>query len=1149
MKYALTLILVLTYAFIYGQFSSGKPIIQQFFPQELLLGDVDNDGDLDVISFCQFGCSGEIGWLENIRIGKFKQIQTFEHSNNFLNDLEIGDINQDGLLDIIVADQNLEVHYGIGNGLFGDAESLHPFFGDNLGISDLDGDGDLDITIRIDNDLLWLENLGTGMAADFQFISVSGPSYKIFDFDNDGDQDFLIESKIVENIGTGFEEYVTLPINFNGTFDNAVGDIDDDGFVDVVISSGDTIYVFKNENVIFSEVSKVVNTSTTETDALVSLHDLDNDGDMDIITNQGFTEGTKWHENIDNSNAFGEAIFLINETWSKSHFGDIDMDGDDDIIAFTGQQFYTGISWFEHENNVVDFQNRHHILKNISDIVSIDSGDFDGDNDIDLIIAATGSISNDVYWLENLDGTGNYGAVIELKNDDSVDTPHTVNAFDFDADGDMDIFAAYSQFGVRYYENLDGLASFSESNTVNEYSNDFVIFDDIDGDNDTDILSIHSEPYQILWLENSSGNYIEHIITDEIADYSQVVVEDYNNDGKMDILVYKDSDNSLAWYKNLDNSFSEKEIIDSDWASISDLKMADLDNDGLKDLVTSASFDELAWYKNSGNPTSLGEKQSVASLNTDMNIQLADFDSNGFIDFLFRGLSFDDLALYFNNGGVFDNSQVITTDGTSGALQFLETTDINNSGNQDIIVASSDELFWHENFFNYFQIQGTCFWDENENGNFDIDETPLNNQLVTLSPFSSYSWTNLSGEFVFGIFPGDYEINCEPSAHWEFTTNSSETITISDNSVTQNFGLKPSQIISEANLSISSAPTRCGFIVPFWLNYQNIGTTQNNGVITLELDDLVEFQSANPTPSQINGNTLTWEFTDLNPTYSNQIYIDLQMPGVMNIGEDIELSANILLTDDNGNDVFSIDYQYLSTINCAYDPNDKTANPPGQFTENLTLFDEEFEYTIRFQNTGTDTAFTVRLEDQLDTDLDWTTFHPITASHPYSVTLTDGGLVEFLFENILLPDSTTNEIASHGFAKYRIQPLNDLAENTEILNTANIFFDFNPPIQTNTTLNTMVSEITNTKEVLSVVKVDVSPNPFDEKIQFNIGKLPFVGQATLSILDVNGRALKQFAVSSNSTVSFDGKALPSGIYFYQLTMNGNNLHSGKLVKN
>ncbi|MEM1217059.1 MAG: PKD domain-containing protein, partial [Bacteroidota bacterium] len=182
-------------------------------------------------------------------------------------------------------------------------------------------------------------------------------------------------------------------------------------------------------------------------------------------------------------------------------------------------------------------------------------------------------------------------------------------------------------------------------------------------------------------------------------------------------------------------------------------------------------------------------------------------------------------------------------------------------------------------------------------------------------------------------------------------------------------------------------------------------------------------------------------------------------------GTTMGVAAGVIPRGAQGQDLAPITFDFTSVINCAYDPNDKQVHPNRSeqppFTQNYTLFAEELLYTIRFQNTGTDTAFNVVLRDQLSGDLDWSTFRPGSSSHPYDVTLDDEGLLEFYFRDILLPDSTTNEPLSHGFVDFTISAREDLVPNTSIDNTAGIYFDFNPPIITNMVNSMMLEELPN----------------------------------------------------------------------------------------
>ncbi|MFT6923855.1 MAG: putative repeat protein (TIGR01451 family) [Crocinitomicaceae bacterium] len=156
---------------------------------------------------------------------------------------------------------------------------------------------------------------------------------------------------------------------------------------------------------------------------------------------------------------------------------------------------------------------------------------------------------------------------------------------------------------------------------------------------------------------------------------------------------------------------------------------------------------------------------------------------------------------------------------------------------------------------------------------------------------------------------------------------------------------------------------------------------------------------------------------------------------------------------------------YCGIATGSYDPNDKTPYPGGIGDSNYVYLDQNMEYRIRFQNTGTDTAFTVIIRDTLDFDFDIFSVVSGASSHSYSFEKYGPRVLQWTFNNILLPDSTTNEVESHGFVHFKVQPLENSPEGTILNNTADIYFDFNEPIITNTTLNVLndflpVNEIT-----------------------------------------------------------------------------------------
>ncbi|MFC6998882.1 IPT/TIG domain-containing protein [Rufibacter roseus] len=139
----------------------------------------------------------------------------------------------------------------------------------------------------------------------------------------------------------------------------------------------------------------------------------------------------------------------------------------------------------------------------------------------------------------------------------------------------------------------------------------------------------------------------------------------------------------------------------------------------------------------------------------------------------------------------------------------------------------------------------------------------------------------------------------------------------------------------------------------------------------------------------------------------------------------------------------------------SYDPNDKQVVPVGLTSEFYTPTNTPLRYTVRFQNTGTDVAYRVVVVDTLSVDLDMATFQVGAVSHPYvlSVSGKEKPVLTFTFNNIMLPDSAADQAGSNGFIQFSVRPKADLPEKHLIENLADIFFDYNEPVRTNTIQN------------------------------------------------------------------------------------------------
>jgi uncharacterized repeat protein (TIGR01451 family) len=243
--------------------------------------------------------------------------------------------------------------------------------------------------------------------------------------------------------------------------------------------------------------------------------------------------------------------------------------------------------------------------------------------------------------------------------------------------------------------------------------------------------------------------------------------------------------------------------------------------------------------------------------------------------------------------------------------------------------------------------------------------------------------------------------------------------------------------------------------------------------------------------------------------------------------------------DGSGNVQCSTQYGVTNgTVLCAFDPNDKAATPAGVYAQHYTLMSDTLDYLIRFQNTGNDTAFTVIVRDTIDADLDLNSFTLKGASHTMNTELNVATRVlKFTFNNILLPDSNVNEPESHGFIRYNIKAKTGLPNNTLVTNDADIYFDFNPPVITNETFNTMVyvipvgiSEIEN-----NLFNVSVIPNPFE-----NFASLKFDNekheQFMLNIFGIDGKLVETLS-STETTIRLTKEKMNSGLYLFELKNN------------
>ncbi len=292
------------------------------------------------------------------------------------------------------------------------------------------------------------------------------------------------------------------------------------------------------------------------------------------------------------------------------------------------------------------------------------------------------------------------------------------------------------------------------------------------------------------------------------------------------------------------------------------------------------------------------------------------------------------------------------------------------------------------------------------------------------------------------------------------------------------------------------------------------------------------------------GDTLVWTVADLN-NIGNYGYWDygvvVSTCTTAVVGDTACITMMALPTSGDVNPANN-SFTRCFEIGVSYDPNNKEVSPKGSgIAGNIPPTTTQLSYTINFQNTGTAPAFNIYLLDTLSTNLDVNSIEVISASHPMQPFLLPGGVMKFQYANIHLPDSTSDEPHSHGYVTYKINLKTGLSLGTEIKNSASIYFDFNTPVLTNTTVNTLA--LPTRIEEIAEGNVAIYPNPAADKITVRLDQST---PARISIIDMLGKEMKQIR-TNNLETEINVESLKNGIYFITVDQHGKSVRKKFVV--
>ncbi|MBK8703255.1 MAG: T9SS type A sorting domain-containing protein [Saprospiraceae bacterium] len=464
-----------------GQFADPQaldPVVDlSNYVKEIAAGDIDLDGDADVIAFMS---SDLLVLYENAGSSQFSaKILAVWPEVQSLSRLTLGNFDGDGLPDLVANYYIIGpvLIKNLGSGQFAPRQTILPKLL-SLAVAeatDFNQDGLKDILVISGNDgkLAWYPNLGGAQFGPNQIIThtnYNGAFAHGADLDGDGDQDILSGIPKEWDVNLPVDELVWYPNNGDGTFGERIrvtpdsfylpvhiaeiADIDGDGHPDIVclvVTATQSLAWLRNDGAGNFEFPIFI--TPGELSGSFSLTDLDGDSDKDILVN--FISGVHWLAN-DGTGHFEAPAFVGGPVYNNlipPFAEDLDADGDMDV--------FSDFEWWYPNQGEQSFGSANHTPL---DLIPTHFTDLNHDAKPDLI----GNYGDLIGWKPNL-GNGVFGdrIIIHFKYNQQ-----NRNAWGVDVDGNGDLEILYSwESEIGYFDDFGGLPYISGHCFLDENEN------------------------------------------------------------------------------------------------------------------------------------------------------------------------------------------------------------------------------------------------------------------------------------------------------------------------------------------------------------------------------------------------------------------------------------------------------------------------------------------------------------------------------------------------------------------------------------------------------------------------------------------------------------------------------------------------------
>jgi hypothetical protein len=627
------------------------------------LADIDGDGDLDIVVGTYTAKKGETLWFENVSAqGNSKRHAIGE---GYAHDLVVGDINGDGKLDVITCDKKKIVLWIQATSDSFERHVILERQGEGLALADINRDGKLDMVFGGS----WLENPGSlTLSWTSHFIAPKWSSdtrVVVADMNSDGRLDVVLsvsEGKggvswfeSPQNLQTGiWLEHVIEGSMLEGAHSLQVADIDRDGALDVVVAEMHTSW--RKRVLIYFNRSGEFKASLLATTGSHNMRvaDVDGDGDYDVV-GKNYGGRTRVVEMWENQAGNGERwdYSSIDVARPKNQqgmmgliFADVDHDGFMDVIA--GSYLYRNPKGRLWENWP------RAELPNALDVYF--SVDVDGDRNSDLI----GIAGDKVFWVEAADEKGTTWTASEVARVVPRGRTQGYVVERLVPGGKPQLIFSRGKKHLYALEiPTDPQRSIWPLHVISsETEEEGLAVGDIDGDGDLDIAAVGADGQHAIWLENSGGlavTWQSHVIGESAPWMDRVALADVNKDGRLDFVCSIERQHgiiadSLYWFEAPAGPLSQpwRRHLIARHRSVNSMEVTDVDSDGAVDLVVAEHTDlqksdgakdnlTLIYFNREGGRRWVPQVVERGTHSSHLGTRLVDLDNDGLTEIVSLG--------------------------------------------------------------------------------------------------------------------------------------------------------------------------------------------------------------------------------------------------------------------------------------------------------------------------------------------------------------------------------------------------------------------------------------------------------------------------------------------------------------------------------